>query len=119
LTAGVVIVLVLAFVGAAFVAAPLLREAGPEAALTSPALANARDLQSRRDMLLASLRDLEDDHATDKISLADYEELHGRLSAQAIEVLDGLDDLEHDRERSLEAERRFGSAPRQRSRPSS
>lgn len=119
MTAAVVIVLVLALAAAAFVAAPLLREAAAEPRHASPALAGARELQSRRDMLLASLRDLEDDRATDKISPEDYEELHGRLSARAIEVLDGLDDLERDRERALEAERRFGSSPRKRSRPSS
>jgi hypothetical protein len=114
LTTAVVTVAILALAGAVLVALPLARPGADEPRHVSPALASARELQSRRDMLLASLRDLEDDRSADKVSPADYEELHGRLATEAIEVLDRLEELEHDRERTLEAERRFSHRPRSR-----
>jgi hypothetical protein len=114
LSAAVVTLALLAIAGAAFVAVPLLRPGADERRHVSPTLSSARELQSRRDMLLASLRDLEDDRASDKISLADYEELHQRLAAETLEVLDRLDELEVDRDRTLEAERRFSLRPRSR-----
>jgi hypothetical protein len=75
----------------AFVAAPLLRPAAPRRAGTDEALSEARELESRKEMLLTSLKDLEDDHQTDKIDDADYAALHARLSGEAIEVLRQLD----------------------------
>ena len=87
-----------------FVFAPLLtaprRRASDAASLDN--LNEARELQSRQDMLLASIKDLEDDRATDKIGEDDYRRLHERLSAEAIEVLQRLDVLERERD---EAER--------------
>ena len=38
--------------------------------------------------------DLEDDRATDKIGESDYAELHATLTAQAVEVMRSLDDIE-------------------------
>jgi hypothetical protein len=114
LTAAAVTIGVLMLLAAAFVALPLLRPGSVVPRHVSPALAGARELQSRRDMLLASLRDLEDDRSADKISIADYEELHARLAAEAVDVLDRLEQFDHDRERTLEAERRFAQRPRSR-----
>jgi len=89
LTAGTVLALIVAATIAAAVIAPLLREGS--SAAPHDDFATARDLQSKQDMLLASLKDLEDDHATDKVSEEDYNELRSRLSAEAVEVMRALD----------------------------
>jgi hypothetical protein len=104
-SAGAALALVFGLAAAAFVLWPLLRGAGTNEAEAGAggALDAARELQSQRDMLLGALKDLEDDRATDKIDEADYEEQHAKLSAQAMAVLQKLDELEHERE---EAERR-------------
>lgn len=75
---------------AAWVALPLLRPV-PARRADDDALSEARDLQSRKDMLLTSLKDLEDDRQTDKIGEDDYAELHARLSSEAVDVLRRLD----------------------------
>jgi len=104
---GIVVLLVLVGAAAIFVAAPLLRADPAAAERGSERLGQARDLQSRHDMLLASLKDLEDDRATDKIDEADYLELKARLSAQAIEVMKQRDGLAEAEAR----ERRAGPRP--------
>ena len=91
MTGGAITILVLAVVALAFVVAPLLREDSARQERTSDALSEARELQSRRDMLLASLKDLEDDHDTHKMVDADYVELRDKLTAQAVEVMKRLD----------------------------
>lgn len=87
----------LAFVGAIFVLWPLRQRARTSHDLAAESLSSSRDLQSQQEMLLTSLRDLEDDHATDKISDADYAELRARLSGEAIEVMRKLDTAEEQR----------------------
>jgi hypothetical protein len=96
MTVGVWLSLLAALAVSAFVAAPLLRPAPArrQAADDHEALSEARDLASRKDMLLISLKDLEDDRQTDKIDEADFRVLHARLSAEAIEVMRQLDALE-------------------------
>ena len=97
MTAGTLLALILAATIAAAVIAPLLRE-GSSSAAPHDDFVTARDLQSKQDMLLASLKDLEDDHATDKVSEEDYNELRTRLSAEAVEVMRALDADEQRRE---------------------
>lgn len=114
MTAGVLVALLLALALVAFISAPLLRKAATEPEVAATATGGARDLQSRRDMLLSSLKDLEDDRATDKIGERDYDELYARLSSEAVEVLRQLDALQEQQEpprpgRTLLRHRRAGS----------
>jgi len=89
----VVVLLVLAGV-AVFVLAPLFRADAAETERVSAVVSEERDLASRREMLVSALRDLEDDRAAGKIDDADYADLHGRLSAEAVDVLRLLDAIE-------------------------
>ena len=91
MTAGAIFILVIAAAALAFVVAPMLRQDVAQQERTTDALSEARDLHSRRDMLLASLKDLEDDHDTHKIVDADYVELRDKMTAQAVEIMKRLD----------------------------
>jgi hypothetical protein len=97
-SAGALVALLLGLGAVAFVLWPLLRGGAHAEVESAVGLGAARELQSRRDMLLAALKDLEDDRATDKIDEADYAELHAKLSDEAVRVLKSLDDLERERE---------------------
>ena len=77
----------------AFVLAPLFRKDAAEAERVVAVTSAVRELQSRREMLLASLKDLEDDKATGKLDDRDYDELKGKLTGQAVEVMKRLDEL--------------------------
>jgi hypothetical protein len=103
----VLLVLALAAGLAAFVVAPLLRADAASTEHRSAELSEARELQSRQDMLVAALKDLEDDRATDKVGAEDYAALKTRLTAEAVEVLQRADALEADR---LESEARAARA---------
>lgn len=94
MTAGIIVVLLVAAGSLAFVAAPLLRKDAAEAERADIVTSETTELQSRREMLLASLKDLDDDHETAKIDDADYTELHDRLTLQAVDVMKRLDDIE-------------------------
>jgi hypothetical protein len=83
MTAGYVIVALLALGAGWFVVAPLLRKDAGEAERVARAASEEMDLESRRSMVMAALKDLEDDRATDKIGQADYEALHAKLTARA------------------------------------
>jgi Tfp pilus assembly protein PilN len=104
MTAGTLLAVVLAVGALAYVLAPLLRrdalepDAGSEAALDE-----LRELHAHQQTLLASLKDLEDDRQTGKIGDEDYERLHARLSAQAIEVMQRLDRAEQQEASRLSA----------------
>ncbi len=98
MSAGIVASVLLMAVVAAFVIAPLLRESVEVDERRASRLSRARELYSKRDMLLAALRDLEDDKATDKIADEDYDELKARLSGEAVEVLNQIDALDLDAE---------------------
>ena len=106
---GTVLFVLLALAAAAFVLAPLWRRDAAEAERRSSALSDARELESKREMLLASLKDLEDDRATGKIDDADYAELRSRLSAEAIAAMQRLDELEEEEKRALDEAR--GTSP--------
>ncbi len=74
---------------AAFVAAPLLRnESGPVGA--DPAVA---DLETRKEMRYREIREVELDHAAGKISDEDFRTQDAELKAEAVEILDQLDQL--------------------------
>jgi hypothetical protein len=105
-TWGLAFALAAAAGAALWIAVPLLGRRALEVERASASLGRARELQSRREQLLASLRDLEDDRATDKIDEGDYAATRARLEGQAIEVLRELDVLESERERERAAERR-------------
>ncbi len=100
------ILLALALAALAYLAAPLVRRDALETEeRQEPVLDELRELHARQQMLLASLKDLEDDRATDKIDAADYERLNGELAAQAMEVMQRLDQAEQEHDRLLERER--------------
>ena len=88
---GTLLAAVLGIVALAFVLAPLFRGATDRVEQQTESLSELRELHAKQQMLLASLKDLEDDHATDKVSEEDYNELRSRLSAEAIEVMRALD----------------------------
>ncbi len=98
MTAGIVGTLLLAAVIGVFVLLPLLRVDVGRDERRASRLSRARELYSRRDMLLAALRDLEDDKATDKVADEDYEQLKGTLSAETLEVLREIDAVDLDAE---------------------
>ena len=98
---GAAMAALLGLVALGFVLAPLLRHESVPAAREAAAASEARDLLSRREMLLASLRDLEDDHATTKISDEDYADLKQRLTLQAVDVLKRLDEANSSVEQEL------------------
>jgi Tfp pilus assembly protein PilN len=95
MTVGTLLTTLLALGALAYVLAPLLRRDALEPhAGRGAALDELRELHARQQMLLASLKELEDDRQTGKIGDEDYERLHARLSAQAIEVMQRLDRAE-------------------------
>ena len=95
---GIVTVLILAAVAVAFVVAPLLRKDAAEAERVAAAASEEIDMQSRHSMVLAALKDLDDDRATEKIDENDYEEMRGRLTVQAVEIMKRLDQLQAEHE---------------------
>jgi hypothetical protein len=97
-TAGAIVVLLLAAAVVAFVVAPLLRPGAAEATRRNAALDEERELESRNQMVLSGLRDLEDDRATAKIGDEDYARIKARLSGQAVEIMRRLDQLGAERE---------------------
>jgi len=104
-TAGLILVLLLAAAAAVYLVRPLLQRDALDPEEVGRASTDAlRDLHSRQQMLLASLKDLEDDLATDKLDQEDYESLKQQLSAQAIEVMQQIDGLEAEQDRELKAE---------------
>jgi hypothetical protein len=103
---GGLLALVLAAVAALWIAAPLLATRAAPAERRSATLARARELQSRREQLVASLKDLEDDRATGKIDEDDYQALRSRIEGEAIGVLRELDAAEADHAREIAEELR-------------
>jgi len=93
MTAGSVLILLLAACAAAFVLAPVFRPRGGADERASSSLSQEQDLTSQRDMALLALRDVEDDRATGKIAEKDYEEMKARLTAHTVEIMKRLDAL--------------------------
>ena len=106
MTAAIVALGLLGLASLAWIVVPILRPASTHSDEHAASLGRARELQSRHQQLLASLRDLEDDHTTDKIDEADYDEMRNRLSAEAIEVMRAMDELKDERDSAAEAARK-------------
>ncbi len=53
-----------------------------------------KHLQVRKDEVLLSIKELEFDFKTDKLSPADYEDTHKGLEAEAMVILERMDELE-------------------------
>jgi len=100
MSAGILVSLLLAAVVGSYVLAPLFRVDAAEAERVSSVVSEERDLQSRREMLLAALKDLEDDRATGKIDQKDYNRLQTELSTEAIEIMKQLDAMDEARTKS-------------------
>ena len=83
-------------VGIVFIVSrPLLRPQGEQGvAVDVDSIASGRiDLEAARDAKLREIRDAELDHQTGKLSDADYATVDSTLRAQAIEILNRLDEL--------------------------
>ena len=104
--AGTVVALVLIAAASVWIARPLFGRRAADLEERSITLGRARELQSRREQLVASLKDLEDDRATAKVDEADYADLRARLEGEAIEVLRELDAVAAERSDEIEADRR-------------
>jgi len=91
------VMIVLAVAVVAFLVAPLLRADAAEAERLGAATSRLGELHSRHEQALAALRDLEDDRATAKIGDDDYIALKNRLTAQAIDVMKRIDEVEEQR----------------------
>jgi hypothetical protein len=84
-----VIAVVLAVI-VAVVAAPLRSRSRPEAGED----AARAELEAARDAKYREIRDAELDHRTGKLSQADWRALDRTLRAEAVEILQRLDDLD-------------------------
>jgi len=100
MSAGILLSLVLAALVVYYIVAPLFRADAAEAERISSAVSEERDLQSRREMLMAALKDLEDDRATGKVDQKDYSQMKTELSTEAIEIMKQLDVLDEARAKS-------------------
>jgi hypothetical protein len=100
MSAGILLSLVLAALGGYYVLAPLFRADAAEAERISAAISEERDLQSRREMLLAALKDLEDDRSTGKVDQKDYTRSKTELSTEVIEIMKQLDAMNEARTKS-------------------
>lgn len=79
---------------AVYVLAPLRRPDAAEAERVGAAESALRDAHSRHEQILAALRDLEDDRATAKVGDDDYASMRAQLTAQAVEIMQRIDELE-------------------------
>lgn len=92
-----VIVLALLLGVVFIVSRPLLRGAQggrPAVADAGPAASDRLELEASRDAKLREIRDAELDHQTGKLSDTDYEAVDSTLRAQAIEILNRIDELD-------------------------
>ena len=109
--AGVVAALVLA--ASLF---PLWRDEEPPPAVVSEAARKHAQLLARKAMLYEAIQDLDFDHATGKLTKADYDDVRKGLVGQAAAVIKSLEaiDLHDDLDRTIErlvTARRSGSRP--------
>ena len=100
MTAGWIVAGALALLTFYYVIAPLLRKDAAEAERISAAVSEERDLESRREMLVAALKDVEDDRSTGKLDDDDYKQLKDELSSEAVTVMKELDALAEAREKA-------------------
>lgn len=100
MSAGILLSLIVAGLVGIYVLAPLFRADAAEAERISSAVSEERDLESRREMLVAALKDLEDDRATSKVDQQDYTRAKTELSNETIEIMKQLDALKEARAKS-------------------
>ena len=100
MSAGILLTLIVATLVGLYVLAPLFRADAAEAERISSAVSEERDLESRREMLMAALKDLEDDRATGKVDQKDYTQSKTELSTETIEIMKQLDALAEARAKS-------------------
>jgi cytochrome c-type biogenesis protein CcmI len=87
----VALAVVVAAVIAAFVLAPVVR-GSREAEL--PGDSTLADLEARREAKYRELRDLDADHGAGKLSDADFERTRGELQAEALTILEQLEEAQ-------------------------
>jgi hypothetical protein len=74
-----------------FITAPIRNR--PDSEPEDPSLAELADLEARKRAKYQQIRDAEADHASGKLSDADYERLDTELRAEAIDILKKIDRL--------------------------
>ncbi len=91
-----VVILAVLFVLAIFLTGPLRRTAaersGAEQAAEMAGEVELADLEAAREAKYREIRDAELDHETGKLSDEDYAEVDATLRAEALEILDALDE---------------------------
>ncbi len=116
MVAGVIVALLILSGATLWVAWPLFRpESAREMEEPSPLMACARELESRREMLLSTLRDLDEDREANKLDPQDHAEIRGRLAVEAADVLRRID--ENRAALDSEERRRFPVIPHPAGRP--
>jgi len=103
MTAGIIVVTLLAAAGVAILMAPLLRVDAARAELLADHRSAERDLASHQATILASLKELDEDRENHKIGDDDYDSLKAQLTHQAIEIMKRIDEAK--------AKRRANEAP--------
>lgn len=83
----VVVILVVLFLAALVISAPLRRARHPDPEWRG----QLAELEAAREAKYREIRDAELDHRTGKLSDADYEALDGSLKAEAMEILRRID----------------------------
>jgi len=89
----VILTLALLCAAIAVVSGPLRAERAERGAGTESAWAERAELESAREAKYREIRDAELDYRTGKLSDADYAAIDGQLRAEALEILDRLEQL--------------------------
>ena len=92
----VFLALVIVALVAWFVTAPIRDREQPQS--DDPAVAELADLEARKAAKYREIRDAEADHASGKLTDADYERLDRELRAEAIDVLKRIDAVQQRRD---------------------
>lgn len=91
---GVALACLLALAILAWLLLPLVYEAAGLAPAPTSTRSELEDLYVQREGTYATLKELEFDHETGKLSDEDFKELRGRYSAEAVKILQRIDELE-------------------------
>ncbi|GAB4518717.1 MAG: hypothetical protein Kow0047_30170 [Anaerolineae bacterium] len=89
----VIIAILMTIASVLIVAWPLLKGRSTHEARASAAEIRLQELVARRDALLTAIRDLEFDHAVGKVPDEDFQLINTRLRAEAVGVLQEIDQL--------------------------
>ena len=91
-----ILALAVALLAALFISAPFFFKRGTvggEEYFPDPRAEKTRELGSRKDSLLTAIKDIEFDYGLGKLSLEDFEELHGKYRSEAAGLLEEIDSL--------------------------